>query len=139
MAEAIDACPFCGKSFEQLGRHLYRCPERRGRAYHHFLKSCRTGDVCSGCHKFYKRIELHLKNSKTCYLLSADKSSSITQPLQSSTVGQWTMPSLCQHHVIMTITQICLTMTYMYLSRQRNALNYHQIMISNHGMKLMLL
>ena len=83
MAEAINTCPFCGKTFKQLGQHLHRCPERRGRNYQQFLKTSKSVNVCPGCHKVFKRLDLHLKNSKSCQLFSADKSSSMSQPQQS--------------------------------------------------------
>ena len=82
MAEALNTCPFCGQSFKQLSQHLYRCSERCNRDYHQYLKTSKTGKVCPGCHKFFKRYDLHLKNNKSCHLFSADKSSSIIQPQQ---------------------------------------------------------
>ena len=80
MAESLSSCPFCGKSFKQLGKHLYRCPDRHDRDYHHYLKTTKVTEVCPGCHKPFKRLDLHLKNSKSCHLFVADKSDSISHP-----------------------------------------------------------
>ena len=82
MAESVHTCPFCGKYFKQLGQHLYRCPERFGREYHHYLKTSKVVEVCDGCHKRFKRLDLHLKSSQSCHLTLSDKSNSISQPLQ---------------------------------------------------------
>ena len=78
MAEAVNTCPFCGKTFKQLGQHLHRC----GKDYQQFLKTSKSANVCPGCHRVFKRLDLHLKNSKSCQLYSADKSSSMSQPQQ---------------------------------------------------------
>ena len=87
MAESLNTCPFCGKSFKQLGTHLYRCPERHNRDYHRYLKTTKVTEVCPGCQKTFKRLDLHLKCSKSCHLFVADKSDSISHPRHSQHSG----------------------------------------------------
>ena len=82
MAEAVNTCPFCGKSYRSLGQHLYRCPERQNRDYKKYLKTSKVANDCPGCKQVFKRLDLHLKSSKSCHLFSVDKSNSIIQPQQ---------------------------------------------------------
>ena len=87
MAENLRTCPFCGKTFKQLGQHLYRCPDCHNRDYQQYLKTSKTVDVCPGCHRSFKRLDLHLKSNKLCYLYSTDKTNSISQPQQTQHSG----------------------------------------------------
>ena len=130
MAEAVSTCPFCGNCFKQLGQHLHRCPERRGKDYQQFLKTSKSRNVCPGCHRFFKRLDLHLKNSKSCQLFSADKSSSMSHPQQTQHSGPMAMPSPDHSHVTPTLPQTD-------LSYPSHALNCPLQVILNHGMKLM--
>ena len=76
-ALARDQCPFCAQSgFKRLGNHLPRCKERNGRDYSIYLSEKTKSKVkaagyksCPNCHKRFRRLDTHLRNSATCKVL----------------------------------------------------------------------
>ena len=79
MAEALNTCLFCQKSFKGLGQHLPCCPDRHNREYKQYLKTFKEKGKCPGCKETFKRFDLHLKSSHPCHLFAVDKSVSISQ------------------------------------------------------------
>ena len=83
-SELTRKCPFCSKDgFKRLGNHLPHCQERIGKDYSQYLsaktltkKSKSTNKLCPKCHRHFKRLDTHLRNSATCRDLSSPTNSS---------------------------------------------------------------
>ena len=87
-APALSDCPFCGKQFKAVGNHLPRCKERDGRDYSSYLskktlynkaKAGSSRKSCPKCHRWFLRLDTHLKNSPFCKSVQQSDS----QPQQS--------------------------------------------------------